>query len=167
MIPQVLKNFNCFVDGKGYAGRAENVSLPKVTVKTEEFRAGGMDSSLEVDMGVEKLECSFTLAEYSADVMGLWGVIAGADKQFSFRGAVQRQGEDATAIIATVGGRVKELDPGDWKAGDKATLKTTLAVNYYRLNVNGTDVIEIDVINMKRVVNGVDQMASLRAALGI
>jgi hypothetical protein len=40
-------------------------------------------------------------------------------------------------------------------------------VTYYKLNVNGTDVIEIDVVNMKRIIKGVDQLASQRTALGI
>jgi P2 family phage contractile tail tube protein len=38
---KILKNFNLFVDGRGYAGRAEEVTPPKLTIKTEELRAGG------------------------------------------------------------------------------------------------------------------------------
>ena len=32
---KILKNFNLFVDGRGYAGRAEEVSPPKLSIKTE------------------------------------------------------------------------------------------------------------------------------------
>lgn len=166
-IPQVLKNFNAFVDGQGYAGRAEELTLPKLTVKTEEFRGGGMDTPLEMDMGTEKLEASLTLSEYSADALALWGVVTGATVPFTFRGAAQRQGEPAQPIIALIRGRIKEFDPGNWKAGDKATAKFSIAVDYYKLSVNGVDVVEIDVENMVRIVGGVDQMASLRSALGI
>lgn len=165
--PQRLQNFAVFADGRGYMGLATELNLPKVTSKTEEFRAGGMDTPLEVITGTEKLEASFTLAEYNADVMALWGVTTSAETQFTFRGAMQRQGEDAVAVVATIGGRVKELDPGTWKAGDQATLKTSLAVTYYRLTIDGVDVIEIDSINMKRSIGGVDQLASQRTALGI
>ena len=165
--PQRLQNFAVFADGKGYVGLAPELNLPKVTSKTEEYRAGGMDTPVEVITGTEKLECSFTLAEYNAAVMALWGITTSAETQFSFRGAVQRQGEDAQAIVATIGGRIKELDPGTWKAGDQATLKSSIAVTYYKLNINGVDVIEIDVVNMKRIIKGVDQLASQRAALGI
>ncbi len=43
MLPKILKNFNAFVDGRGYAGRIDEISLPKLSIKTEEHRAGGMD----------------------------------------------------------------------------------------------------------------------------
>ena len=36
MLPKILKNFNAFVDGRGYAGRIDEISLPKLLIKTEE-----------------------------------------------------------------------------------------------------------------------------------
>jgi P2 family phage contractile tail tube protein len=30
MLPQILKNFNLYVDGRGYAGRIEELTLPNV-----------------------------------------------------------------------------------------------------------------------------------------
>ena len=60
---KILKNFNLFVDGRGYAGRAEEVTPPKLTIKTEEIRNGGMDAPISVDLGMEKLECQFILIE--------------------------------------------------------------------------------------------------------
>ncbi len=167
MFPQILKNFNAFVDGRGYAGRTEELTLPKLTTKTEEFRAGGMDGSTELDMGLEKMEASLTLSEYSRDVLSLWGIIVGGAVSFVFRGAVQAQGQDAQPVVAAIRGKIKEFDPGNWKAGDKAVAKISIAVDYYKLTINGVDVIEIDVENMVRIVGGVDQTASLRAALGI
>ena len=38
MLPRILKNFNLFVDGRGYAGRVDEITLPKLTIKTEEFQ---------------------------------------------------------------------------------------------------------------------------------
>ena len=35
MIVDQLKNMNLFVDGRGYAGKAMEVNLPKLTVKME------------------------------------------------------------------------------------------------------------------------------------
>ena len=39
MLPKILKNFNVFVDGRGYAGKIDEITLPKLTIKTEEYRA--------------------------------------------------------------------------------------------------------------------------------
>ena len=49
----VRKNFNLFVDGKGFAGQIEEFTPPKLTLKTEEFRAAGMDAPIELTMGLE------------------------------------------------------------------------------------------------------------------
>jgi P2 family phage contractile tail tube protein len=38
MIPKILKNFNLYVDGRGYAGRVEEITLPKLTITTIKFR---------------------------------------------------------------------------------------------------------------------------------
>nr|WP_262363471.1 phage major tail tube protein [Xylella fastidiosa] len=52
----LLKHLNLFIDGKGYAGQVEEINLPKLTLKTEEFRGGGMLAPVELTMGLEKLE---------------------------------------------------------------------------------------------------------------
>ena len=62
-LPRVLKNMNLFVDGRGYAGRIDEIQLPKLTLKTEEHRAGGMDLPVEIDLGMEKLEAELTIAD--------------------------------------------------------------------------------------------------------
>ncbi len=166
MIPKILKNFNAFVDGRGYAGRVDEVTLPKLTVKTEEHRAGGMDVPVEIDMGMEKLEAEITFAEYDAELFRLFGLVDGNSVSVTLRGAIQAGG-DAEPVVVSLRGSFRELDSGNWKAGDKATLKCMMAVRYYRLNISGSDVIEIDAENMIRIIGGEDQMASIRQAIGI
>ena len=68
MIPQTLFNTNMFVDGQSLQGDVPSLSLPKVTVKTEEYRGGGMDAPVGMDMGLEKLEASFTTNSTSVKV---------------------------------------------------------------------------------------------------
>lgn len=40
-------------------------------------------------------------------------------------------------------------------------------MTFYKLEVDGRPVYEIDALGMKRVINGVDQLAAQRAALGL
>ena len=56
MIPETLANLNLFVDGQSFQGDVTSLTLPKLTLKTEEHRAGGMDMPIELDMGMEKME---------------------------------------------------------------------------------------------------------------
>ena len=86
MIPKILKNFNLFVDGRGYAGRVEELTLPKLSIKTEEIKNGGMDIPIEVDMGMEKLECEFTLSEYDEEIIKLFGLRVGVPNPLTLRG---------------------------------------------------------------------------------
>ena len=60
-----------------------------------------------------------------------------------------------------------ELDMGKFKAGDKGTLQCTIACRYYKLEIGGEDVIEIDIENMVRKIAGNDVLADIRSALGL
>lgn len=163
---KILKNFNLFVDGRGYAGRAQEVNPPKLTIKAEELRAGGMDAPVSIDLGMEGLECSFTLVEYDPELIKQFGLISGNAVQLTLRGALV-DNDTTTPMVISVRGMYKEMDFGTFKAGDLSTLQCSVACRYYSLEIGGTKIVEIDVDNMTRVINGVDQMSEIRAALGI
>ncbi len=166
MLPKVLNNLNAFVDGRGYAGRIEEINLPTLTLKTEEYRGGGMDMPIDVELGMEKLEAELTFADYDANLFRLFGLTDHASTAITLRGGLQH----STAIepvVINLRVLIKSLEGGSWKAGEKATLKMSVAVNYYKLTLNHQELIEIDAENMVRKINGVDQLAGMRDALGI
>lgn len=166
-LPKVLKNMNLFVDGRGYAGRVDEIQLPKLTLKTEEHRAGGMDVPVEIDLGMEKLEAELTISDYAPEVFKLFGLLDGASTQITVRGAIQAQGEKAKPVTINLRGGWKAIEPSSWKPGDKSTLKVSVAANYYKLAIDGQELVEIDAVNLMRKVGGVDQMAAIRAAIGV
>lgn len=163
----VRKNFNLFIDGKGYAGQVEEFTPPKLTLKTEEFRGGGMDAPIELMMGLEKLEASFSLLAYDAALLKHFDIREGAVLPLTMREALESFDGTVTPVVHAMRGKIREIDAGTVKPGDRISLKVTVALTYYKLQ-HGKDVVhEIDVENMVRVINGVDSMASTRAALGI
>jgi P2 family phage contractile tail tube protein len=166
-IPRVLKNFNLFVDGRGLAGIVSTLTLPKLTTKMEEYRGGGMDLPAEIDLGMEKLETSFELFEYEPNVLALYGLADGNATQLTARGALRRDGEAAVPMIVNMTGVIKEHDPGDWKSGDTSAAKFSMALRFYKETVGGRVVHEIDVVNMIRKINGVDQLETIRNAIGV
>ncbi len=163
----VRKNLNLFVDGRGYAGQVEEFNAPKLALITEEFRAGGMDAAIELTMGMEKLEADFSLISYDRDVLSKFGVAEGAFVPFVARESLESFDGTVTPVIHTMRGKIREIDPGTSKAGDKPSLKVAMALTYYKLQHGDTTVIEVDVENMVRVVNGNDSLAATRAALGM
>lgn len=160
----ILKNFNFFIDQIGYAGNIDEINPPKCTIKTEEYRAGGMDAGVELDMGMEKLEASGTLSKIDDTVLKYF---AKQGVNFTARGAVQSFGGTVTAVEVKMTGMIKENDPGTWKAGDKGGLKFTIALTYYKYTKGGAVLHEIDIPNMKRIIGGTDQLAEQRKALGL
>jgi P2 family phage contractile tail tube protein len=168
MLPKILKNFAVFVDGRGYAGKVEEITLPKLTIKTEEYRAGGMDVPIAIDMGMEKLETDMTFSDYDSELFKLFGIISGNLVALTLRGALQEPDKtDAIPVVLHLRGTIRELDFGTWKAAEKATLKMAMDLRAYKLTYNNADVIEIDAENMIRKINGTDQLATFRTALGL
>ena len=167
MVVDILRNISMFVDGRGYAGQVDEVVLPKLTVKTEEFRAGGMDGVVEIDQGMEKMESTLTTASIDETLLQQWGVIQGEHVPLTLRGALRSEDATVRAVVCQLRGRIKEIDFGTWKPGEKAPMKAMVAVRYYKLELGGTVLHEVDVENMIRIVNGTDQMAEMRTALGI
>lgn len=167
MIPQMLSNTNLFVDGVSFAGDVPSLTLPKLTVKTEAHRGGGMAGEIEMDMGLEKLEASWTSTGVRREMMKYFGLSDQTGCNAVFRGAFKELKGQITPVIATLRGMLKEVDPGDWKAGDKAEMKYAMAVTYYKLEIDGRVMYEIDMVNAVRVIDGVDQLAAERSALGL
>ena len=164
-LPRKLKNFNLSIDGTSYLGEATEFTQPKLSMKLEEFRSGGMNGTVEVNMGMEKLEAEFKIGGHDSSLMSLFGgTINGT--MLRFNGAYQRDDtEDVDAVEIVCRGRVAEIDEGSSKAGDDTEHK--LSLTYYKKTVNGTDLIEIDNLNNVCVVNGKDRLAEIRRAMGI
>lgn len=165
MVPNKIKAFSCFVDGRRIA-QIKELTLPKIKVKTEEFRPGGADLPTKVDMGLEALSAEMTFEEYDKDALKLVGVMPGGITPVVFRGSIEGDG-DPEAVIITMRGMFADTDPGNWKAGDDSMLKLTLECRYYKYEQGGEEIIEIDIDNTVRSIGGTDQLAARRAALGI
>lgn len=167
MIPQTLVNMNLFVDGKGFAGLATTLTPPTLTIKKEEHRAAGMDAPVNMDVGMEAMEASFALSGISTDVLKFFGLADQTAFGAVFRGAFKDLKGAVVAAEVTTRGMLSEINPGDWKSGEKAEATHAVACTYYKLEVDGEVIHEIDVLGMVRMINGVDQLAAVRAAIGL
>lgn len=165
-IPNKLKNFNVFLSGVGFAGKAD-ITLPDLAIKTEDHRAGGMDGTVAIDMGMEKIDAKVTFHEYNADVIKLFGQADRSASGLMARGALRDGEGNVTPVLVEMRGMCTKISGGDWKAGDSTTQDFEINCDYYRFNLDGADLHEIDVVNMKRLVDGVDQLEAERAAIGV
>ncbi|MEH6834019.1 phage major tail tube protein [Falsihalocynthiibacter arcticus] len=163
----ILKYLNLTVDGRGYAGKIEEYNPPAMTLTTEEFRGGGMDAPIDIEMGMEKLTCSFVLTSYDLNVLNLWGVKLNGGIQLTARGSLESLDGTATAVVHNMTGKIISLERGTWGSGKKPSLTITNSLIYYREVHGAKTTHEIDVINMVRLINGVDQLATHRSNIGL
>lgn len=163
----VLKNLTLWVDGRGMAGQVQEVNPPKLTQQLEEFRGGGMIAPVAITMGMERITSDFSLVAYDPDVLALFGVVENATTSLTIRGGLESFDGTVTPVVMTMTGKVTAQDPGTWEAGKVAYLKTTMELNYYKLQHGSKVVTEIDVENMIAMINGVDTLAAMRSALGL
>ncbi len=167
-LPRKLKNMNLFNDGISYAGQIEEVVPPVLTRIMEDWRAGGMNAPVKTDHGMEALSMEWTCGGLMEEPLRQFGITKHDGVLLRFAGAYQRDDTgEVDAVEITCRGRHSSLDMGTAKPGDNSQFKVTSELSYYKMTINGNDVIEIDIINMVEKVDGVDRLADQRRALGI
>ncbi|MBB4728253.1 phage major tail tube protein [Xanthomonas arboricola] len=166
-LPKKLKALNLFNNGESYLGQVVEVKLPTLSRKMEEYRGGGMNGPVDIDFGQEKIELEWKCGGMMRSVLNQYGATTHNAVQLRFAGAYQRDDSGAVdAVEFVVRGRHKEIDPGTGKSGDDTEFSVKTSASYYKLMINGSTVIEIDLINMVEIVNGVDLLAPHRRAIG-
>lgn len=164
-LPSVLNDINAFFKDESYAGLCNTVTLPKVVVKTVDQVLAGVAGDIERDVGkLEKLESEVTISDYSPKVLALVGSRTSRDEVFVVRGAMDRDGEISTVIVRQAG-FWKSTEFNEFKPETEATTKFAIAVEFYELEIDGTEVIHIDKMNNIFRVGGVDRNEEIRAAL--
>ncbi|MBF7958298.1 MULTISPECIES: phage major tail tube protein [Rahnella] len=167
-LPKKLKYLNLFNDGNSYLGLVSSLTLPKLTRKLENYRGGGMSGSVAVDFGLDDdaLTLEWSIGGLDELVLQQWG--STSDIPLRFAGSLQRDDTgDVSAVEVMMRGRHKEFDFGEYKQGEDTETKVTTQCTYFKLTIDGKELIEIDTVNMVEVVNGVDRLAEHRTALGL
>ncbi|EHM0385326.1 phage major tail tube protein, partial [Escherichia coli] len=62
---------------------------------------------------------------------------------------------------------VPEIDTGEGKQGEDTESKISVVCTYFRLTMDGKELVEIDTINMIEKVNGVDRLEQHRRNIGL
>ena len=165
-IPAVLKGFEMSSEGEIFGGKVDEIVLPKLTVITEEHRSGGMDQAIEIDMGLEKMEASWTMAEHNIFYLKRTAAFNFKDLQVSCRGSIEGSAGVELPVKCVLRGMIKEADFGSWKPKEKTQVKFMMAVRFYELTINKTTIHKIAPLMTRRVIDGVDQLEARRTNLG-
>lgn len=169
-LPRKLKNMNLFNDAESLMGQAAECTLPKIGRNFENFRGGGMNGPVAIDQGMseDSIDFEWKIGGLNLTSVRQYGITSASGVLLRFAGAYQQDDTgEITAVEVVIRGRHEEIDFGTQKPGDdtEQTIKTKWT--YYKLTVNGNVEVEIDVLGMKEIINGVDRLEGQRKACGL
>lgn len=145
-----ITNANAYREGNSLIGRLDNIELPAIKSTTEDVKALGLYSTIELPTGLDKLEAKLAWnAMYATD----WKAASMVSTQtvivksnMTSRNATGQNSQ--IPVTATIKGTYKELPSGNIKAGEKADgMEHLMSVTYYKLEIDGVRIYEVDVFN--------------------
>lgn len=144
-----ITNANAYIAGNKLAGKLTELALPDVKLKMVEDSPLGLRSPINIPSGVEGMEAKF---KFNAIYPEVWksqtpgktcNVIAKSSMQQLDASGVKGN----VAVTATIAGLFTEMPTGTIKQGEKLEAEHLMKVTYYKLEVGGEVVWEIDVYN--------------------
>lgn len=164
-----IVNANIYINGNNLLGKASEVDAPKVMAKMIEYKALGLIGSFELPSGLDKMDMRIKWNAYYADVatvmLNPWksiNVMIRANQEVW-------QGGDKTddvPVIIYATCQSKGFPAGNFKPQDSVDAESNLTVTHCKMEIDGVEVFEVDVMNNIYKVDGVDIMQQYRANIG-
>ena len=145
-----ITNANAYLNGETLIGRLEELELPNIKFNTEDVKALGMFSTIELPSGLDKLEAKLK-----------WNAVYGDNfksesplKSVSITVKSNMRSQGAGGVLkdipvsVTLSGVFKEIPLGTLKGQEKIDgLQHVMTVYYVKLEEAGKQIYEVDVFN--------------------
>ena len=169
-IPERLINFNVYSGNDVLLGVAE-VELPALEAMTDTISGAGIAGEYESPVlghfGSMTATFSFrTLTDAGKTLL------AQKSHEITIRGAQQVQNRatgafDVQSVRVAMRATPKNLELGTFAVASTTDTSMEMEVTYIKIDVSGVTIVELDKLNTKFEVNGVDFLRGVRDALGI
>ena len=161
---------NVYVNNASKHGLASEITAPTITALMTDYKAMGMIGSAEFFNGFDKLETTIKWTYPDNEAQKAFGnflkpvdlMIRSSKAEYDNTGITEEK-----PIVMYIRGYSKTLPGGAFKAKEDTELESTVSVQYYKLEIDGEEIVEIDVINNIYKVGGEDLLAELRQNLGL
>jgi len=145
-----ITNANVYLKGTTLIGRLEECELPNIKFSTEEIKALGLFATVELPTGLEKMEAKLKWNAIYGDNFKDESPIKSCE--LTMKSNMKTMGAGGVLkevpVTVTISGTFKELPLGTVKGQEKMDgLTHVMAVYYLKLEVDGTQVYEVDVFN--------------------
>lgn len=164
-----MTNANVYVDGASQLGKAEEINLPDITFMLSEHKALGMIGKFELFSGIDKMESTIKWNAFYADILKKFANPR-RSMQLQVRSSLETHNSSGlvaeVACVAYLTGQVKNFPAGNFKQHDNVEATSKMTVTAYKLEIDGSPVIEFDAMANILIVDGVDIMATYRSNIG-
>ena len=170
-VPEMLQEARVYWDGENNMIGIANVELPELASSTTSITGAGMSGEIDAPVRGHYGSMELTL-NWRTPTKTAMRMAGGEPVNLEIYGSVQNFDSGANRyiedqIIVTIHGRGKSYSPGTFEAMNTTDSSNTIEVHYYKVEINGELITEIDKFGSKSLVNGVDQMATQRKNIGM
>lgn len=164
-----ITNANIYLDGGDLFARAEEVDLGSVKAVTSDFQGLGMVGLIELPDGLDKLEGKITWNSIYAEA-GIKLASPFKSVQLQCRSNVQVFNNgglvDEVPLVTFMTIMPKEYGLGTFKPREATKPETPFSAIYVRQVLAGREVLMLDYLSNRFVVDGKDQLATYRKNIG-
>lgn len=161
--------FAVYENSNEFMGIAD-ITLPDIERVTVEVQGAGMNGTLNSPVlgQFNAMSMTFSFKTHTKEQHSLF---EGRTHTLDLREAVQGRNNISGEVEVTPHKYVVKVIPTKYSKGKLATASTAdasgeYAVSYYAEYIDGKKITEIDPLNYICIVNGVDELAAVRVALG-
>jgi P2 family phage contractile tail tube protein len=161
---------NVYINSSSKHGQASEVTCPDIQAVTTDYKSLGMVGSAEFFNGFDKMEATikWTYPDNEAKLacanfLKPVDIMVRSSKAEYDGGGIT---EEVPVVIYLKGYPTKHAG-GGYKPKEDTEVESTFSVLYYKEEVNGEEIIEVDVLNNIYKVDGEDLLADRRQNLGI
>ncbi|MDY3572302.1 phage major tail tube protein [Enterobacter hormaechei] len=143
-----------------------SMTPPAVVVTVGNYKTTWMDAPAPVDTGMEAMQADFKVGA-DADVLAMFGFAQGRKVRAQIRRVYQNADGTQSTWVDELEGIIGSITPDEHSNSGQESVGMAVVMNlmYYKLTVDSSVMYEIDILNCKRIINGVDQMSGVRDAL--
>jgi P2 family phage contractile tail tube protein len=166
-----ITNANLYSSGNSFLGKLEEIGLPAIKAKYVEQKTLGMIMGVELPSGFDMMTGKMKFNAVYPELIQEFGSPF-QTRQVQVRGNLETYDStgriDEQAVVAFLTIRFKDvLPPITLKQNDNPELESEYSATYYRLEIDGIPLIEIDAFANLFFLNGEDELANYRDALGL
>jgi P2 family phage contractile tail tube protein len=170
MTIQEVYDANVYFNSVSTHGTASEVTCPDLTPVMGEYKALGMAGILEFFKGFEKLEATIKWKFADTEIRkACANFVQPADIMVRSNRARWDSGGiiDNVPVVIYLKGTPTKHQGGGYKAQEATEFETTFTCFFFKEEVDGDPIVEVDVMNNIYKVDGVDLLAEYRMNLGV